>query len=133
MAKTFILIPQNCTGCRTCELACSMGKAVDGRLAHSRISIFKTGHEQYMQMTCLQCVDAACVKVCPTNALVRDSESRYIKVDEDRCIGCGLCETACPFGHMFFDKSDGKPKKCDMCGGDPVCARFCPHGALETK
>ena len=133
MQKTFVIIPKNCTGCRTCELSCSMIKGSEGVFARSRINVHKVGNERYMQMTCLQCVEAACVKVCPTEALVRNVPSGAIEVHEEKCIGCSLCEPACPFGHMHFDLADGIPIKCDLCGGDPTCAKFCPHGALEMK
>lgn len=73
------------------------------------------------------------MKACDTGALVRNVETGAIEVNADRCIGCGLCEIACPFGHMHFNLQTGKSEKCDLCGGDPACARFCPHGALEYK
>ena len=130
---TYVVIPKNCTGCRTCELACSMVKGNGGTLGPSRITIFPTGPERYMQMTCLQCVEAACIKVCPTDALVRNEETGAVEVKADLCIGCALCETACPFGHIQFDQAAGIPLKCDLCSGSPACARFCPHQALEIR
>lgn len=136
MEKTYVVIPRNCTGCRTCELACAMVKSKkgeEGALGKTRIHIHPLGADRYMQMTCLQCVDAACVKVCPTQALVRNEETGAVEVDEERCVGCALCEAACPFGHIRFDQDLGLPLKCDLCGGDPACAKFCPHQALELR
>ncbi|MCP4601807.1 MAG: 4Fe-4S dicluster domain-containing protein [Proteobacteria bacterium] len=133
MQKTYVVIPRNCTGCRTCELACSMVKGTDGVLGHTRIHVYPIEKDQNMQMTCLQCVDAACKKVCPTNALQRNDETGAIEVVDDLCVGCALCEAACPFGHIYFDRDISLPLKCDLCGGSPACARFCPDRALEMR
>ncbi len=133
MEKIYTIIPGNCTGCRTCELACAMVKGEDGNLGQSRIQIYPTGPDRYMQMNCLHCAEAACAKVCPTDALVRNEETGAIELDEQRCIGCGLCEAACPFGHIRFDHVLKVPLKCDLCGGEPACVRFCPHNALEMR
>jgi Fe-S-cluster-containing dehydrogenase component len=86
-----------------------------------------------MQLTCLQCAEAACVKVCPTEALVRNAQNGAVEVNLDRCIGCRSCEVACPFGHMHFDRQNLIPIKCDLCGGAPACAAFCPYEALEVR
>jgi Fe-S-cluster-containing hydrogenase component 2 len=110
-----------------------MIKAGGGVLGRPRIQVYETGPKQFMQMTCFQCVDPACATVCPSRALVRNEQTRAIEVDEALCVGCGLCEVACPFGHMAFMRDEGVPQKCDLCGGDPVCARFCPHQALEVR
>lgn len=133
MHKTYVVIPRSCTGCRTCELACSMVKGSGGALGQSRIHIHTTGKDKYMQMTCLQCVEAACAKVCPTQALQRNSQTGAIELLAERCIGCAICEAACPFGHITFDRDSGLPHKCDLCSGEPACARFCPHNALELR
>jgi carbon-monoxide dehydrogenase iron sulfur subunit len=133
MQKTYVVIPRNCTGCRTCELACSMVKGKDGILGQPRIRIYPLGENRNIQMTCLQCVDAACMKVCATNALKRNEKTGAVEVKEELCIGCSLCEAACPFGHILFDRDLGLPLKCDLCGGNPACARFCPEKALEMR
>ncbi|MBI5528128.1 MAG: 4Fe-4S dicluster domain-containing protein [Deltaproteobacteria bacterium] len=127
------VIPRNCVGCRTCELTCSFVHSTHGRLARSRIKVREVGEKRFVQMTCLQCVEAACVAVCPVEALARNEATGAIEVHEGRCVGCSLCEKACPFGHMRFDPEAGLAVKCDLCKGEPMCARFCPNKALEVR
>jgi Fe-S-cluster-containing dehydrogenase component len=133
MDKTLVVVPRNCTGCRTCEVACAAVKGTPGVLGRSRIQIHEIASEKYVQLTCMQCINAACVAVCPTLALKRNEETGAVEHSEALCIGCGICEAACPFGHIYLDKSSGMPLKCDLCGGAPACAKFCPHQALQFK
>jgi carbon-monoxide dehydrogenase iron sulfur subunit len=133
MGNLYVIVPKNCTGCRTCELACAMVKGSNGTLGRSRIRVFPIREGSYVQMNCLQCVEAACVRACPSKALVRNETSRAVELDAGRCIGCALCAAACPFGHIHFDRATAKPLKCDLCGGEPACAKFCPHRALEVR
>ena len=133
MDKSFVVIPNNCTGCRTCLVACAAIKGTPGVLGRSRIQIHEVGSDQYVQLTCLQCIHAACVEVCPTGALKRCGATGAVAHLKSLCIGCQLCEAACPFGHIYFDSKSGMPLKCDLCNGDPVCAKFCPHQALHFK
>jgi carbon-monoxide dehydrogenase iron sulfur subunit len=132
MEKTLIITPSRCTACRTCELACSFKHAGKRGIGISRIRAFMYGEGKNQIITCFQCDEAACVKVCPVEALRRNESSDAIEVDEDRCIGCGLCSIACPFGHMTHDSARGIAIKCDLCGeDDPACATFCPTGTLQ--
>jgi len=36
----------------------------------------------------------------------------------------------CPFGAISYNAMDGKIIKCDLCGGEPQCVRFCDVKAL---
>ncbi len=132
MSTNHILLvkPQLCIGCRTCEMTCAFAHSVDGRPGTSRIKVYQVGPERYVPMTCLQCVDAACVQVCPTDALVLDPVTGAVVLHQDKCVRCKLCLGACPFGGLQIDPIDGSIVKCDLCGGDPACAKFCPSGAL---
>ena len=53
--------------------------------------------------SCLHCDDAPCVTVCPTGASYKRSADGIVLVDEDKCIGCGLCAWACPYGAREMD------------------------------
>jgi len=71
------------------------------------------------------------MKVCPTQALQRDDRTGAVVLLEERCIRCRACVWACPWGNMGFDADRAQVYKCDLCGGDPQCARYCPSRALE--
>lgn len=91
--------------------------------------------------SCLHCDDAPCVTVCPTGASYKRSEDGIVLVNEDACIGCGLCAWACPYGAREMDPRAGVMKKCTLCvdriynenlpeeDREPACVRTCPTGA----
>jgi ferredoxin-type protein NapG len=37
----------------------------------------------------------ACVSKCPTDALSMDFDSQRLAVTQERCVGCGMCESVC--------------------------------------
>ncbi|MDY6985571.1 MAG: 4Fe-4S binding protein [Candidatus Thermoplasmatota archaeon] len=55
-----------------------------------------------------------------------------IKVDEDRCTGCGACINACPFGAISMMGSKAKIEE-DLCRGCMICARYCGEGAIVAE
>jgi len=53
-------------------------------------------------------------------------------VDEDLCIGCGLCEEICPYGAPKIE--DGKSKIREiLCRGCGSCAAECPRRAITMR
>ena len=134
MKARFIVSPALCIGCRTCELACAFAHAVDGKLGKSRIYPLDGGFKElWVPVTCLQCEEAACVKSCLVNALQRNEETGAVELNQEKCVKCMACVAACPFGCSLLDEQHELVVKCDLCGGDPACARFCPTKALEYK
>jgi Fe-S-cluster-containing dehydrogenase component len=91
--------------------------------------------------SCLHCEDAPCVPVCPTGASYKRTEDGIVLVNEDACIGCGLCAWACPYGAREMDQAAGVMKKCTLCvdriynenlpevDREPACVRTCPTSA----
>ncbi|HHY05283.1 MAG TPA: 4Fe-4S binding protein, partial [Thermoanaerobacterales bacterium] len=54
-----------------------------------------------------------------------------VVIDEQKCIGCKMCVSACPLGNINFSPTERKIVKCNLCDGEPMCAQFCPSGAIQ--
>jgi len=67
---------------------------------------------------------------CPEKAIVRDSQTGAVKILQDKCIGCKICISACPFGIIVVDPKTREVKKCDLCDGNPACTKVCPTSAI---
>ena len=91
--------------------------------------------------SCLHCEDAPCVTVCPTGASYKRAEDGIVLVNEDWCIGCGLCAWSCPYGAREMDPTENVMKKCTLCVDRiyndnipevdrvPACVKTCPTSA----
>ena len=132
MGKVLAIDYEKCTGCRTCELVCSVFHDGVSNAARSRIKVIKWEMEgRYIPMSCQQCQDAPCKIICPVKAISRDDKLSRVMVDHTKCIGCRSCVAVCPFGAMNFSVVDRKNFKCDLCDGDPQCVRFCDVKAVD--
>ena len=124
--------PSKCTGCMLCEAFCSFKKEGAIWPSKSRITVLKWEEKAaFIPFTCLQCERPLCAEACPVGAISRDSKTGAMVVNEKRCLGCKTCVLACPFGGINFDEEKGYVVKCDLCGGDPECAKQCPKGAIS--
>ena len=96
----------------------------------------------FVPRLCMQCENPPCTWVCPVSATFQ-TEDGVVLVDEKRCIGCGYCLVACPYGARYMVPAGGAtPKgvsgvadKCTFCyhritrGQLPACAEVCPVNA----
>jgi formate dehydrogenase iron-sulfur subunit len=79
------------------------------------------------------------VSVCPVGALQKTALGPVI-YDENKCMGCRYCMTACPFQVPVYEWSKRLPRvrKCDMCydrqvaGKPTACSEVCPVSATIT-
>jgi carbon-monoxide dehydrogenase iron sulfur subunit len=132
MSKRLLVTPARCIGCRTCEIACAFSHPAGAGPGPTRLRAFPVRPPECgVPVVCLQCDAAACVSVCPTQALQRDDRTGAVLHTQERCILCQACVAACPWGNIGYDDGRHVVYKCDLCGGDPQCARYCPSRALE--
>jgi Fe-S-cluster-containing hydrogenase component 2 len=132
MAKMLMIRADKCTGCHNCALACAMTHEQSFRVSAARVHVYTWEREGFsVPMMCQHCRDAACIPVCTPHAMTRDPVTGWVHLDQSKCIGCKMCVHACPFGNAVWDELSQKILKCDYCGGDPACAKFCPTQALE--
>jgi sulfite dehydrogenase (quinone) subunit SoeB len=155
-----------CVGCHACAVICKewntggygaplsdqhpYGGDVSGTWLN-RIHTFEVQREGtgesgaarivHFPKSCLHCADAPCVTVCPTGASYKRAEDGIVLVEEDKCIGCGLCAWACPYGAREMDQAAGVMKKCTLCVDRiynetleerdrvPACVKTCPANA----
>jgi Fe-S-cluster-containing hydrogenase component 2 len=132
-----------CTGCKSCEIVCSLVHNGEVRISNRRITC-ELGNPLipvHTIQSCLHCEDHPCYDACPKQgeAMHLDAETNIVYVDEARCIGCRLCQKACRFEPsrivMTADKKakDRRAKKCDLCRTrpeGPACVQWCPALAI---
>lgn len=148
-----------CIGCRRCEEACDIANDLpEPEVKITDRSVFnevrRTDPTHYTvvnryddatwekpvfrKLQCNHCAEPACASACPVAAL-KKTPSGAVIWDENLCIGCRYCMTACPFYIPTFEYDDPlKPAivKCNTChdrlrqGMLPACAEKCTCGAL---
>jgi len=126
--------PEKCIGCVVCEYACSMTNEKTFNPTKSRIRALRMGPLKNIAVTCRHCENPACVAACPKRALSQNEETGMIIVDENLCVGCDWCISACDFGAMMLHPEKKVVFTCNNCKDQPdgpQCVKWCPEEALE--
>jgi formate dehydrogenase iron-sulfur subunit len=89
-----------------------------------------------MSDVCKHCVNAPCLEVCPTSAILR-TEFDTVYINEPACNGCRDCVSACPFGVIHMSEDRHVAQKCTFCYDrlqhrlTPACAQACPTESIR--
>jgi len=85
---------------------------------------------------CMHCAEPGCLEACPSPGAIVKYANGIVDFIEENCIGCGYCETGCPFNIPRISRRDHKAYKCTLCsdrvavGLEPACIKACPTQAL---
>ena len=163
----FVIDKKSCIACHACAVACKVENNLPDGIWWNRILTeggdnMDTPDGTYPNLTmaniavaCQHCDNPACVKVCPVGATYKDPDTGVVRQDYDKCIGCRMCMSACPYtGVRSFNWEEPRypmdfalgdadaPKhqkhvveKCIFCyqrlarGETPACMDLCPARA----
>lgn len=122
---TYVVNPVNCTDCNDCLIAC--------RREHGEARMLKSA--KGYPIFCLHCdpSEAMCVAACPMTAI--QEESGVLMINKKLCIQCGMCNIACPVGHIGY--KDNRVAKCTLCMDSslilPACMSACRDNAITIE
>ena len=121
-----------CSGCRRCEIVCSLSH--EGKIwpEASRIRIFAPFPGLEVPHLCAQCDDYPCVKACPADALSVDEKTGAVIVNKEKCTGCGVCIESCPGKIPYIHPTENYAVICDLCGGKPKCVEVCTEAGYNA-
>ncbi len=121
----FLCDVERCIDCNGCVTACKNANEVPWGINRRRVITIRDGEpgERSLSVACMHCSDAPCAAVCPVDCFYTTDDGVVLH-DKDRCIGCGYCFYACPFGAPQFPRDGsyntrGKMDKCTFCNGGP--------------
>jgi ferredoxin len=119
-------IHENCSGCGTCRLACTITNFQEVNPSKSLLGIeaLFPAPGKYRIHLCDQC--GVCADNCPEDAI--QLENGAFLVNAEICTGCLTCVEVCPHDVMFEQPDSEVPAKCTLCG---ECALVCPRDAIR--
>lgn len=144
MKYRFQFDENKCVNCGSCSVACMDQNDLfpeKGDIAYRRCYTIEDRENgcvrmRYLSTGCMHCDDAPCIDACSFGCFYKDEETGFTLYDNDGCVSCFQCQSACPYDAIVFPR-DEKMEKCDGCaervkhGLQPACVVACAFGALQ--
>jgi benzoyl-CoA reductase subunit BamC len=112
--KAIVIDCKKCSGCKLCEVACSLRHTKSIELEASRIRVFIS------EEICIPVIAGSSIEIpCKSNIA--------IKINNEKINGCILCRISCPNKSIFKEPETHELLQCDFCG---ECVQWCSSGAL---
>ena len=111
----FFIDPSRCIGCQACVQACSECDTHRGDSMIHLEFVDRASSIQTVPVVCMHCDQPTCAEVCPADAIKRTADGVVQSARKPRCIACGNCVVACPFGVPEVYEDRKIMMKCDMC------------------
>jgi Fe-S-cluster-containing dehydrogenase component/formate-dependent nitrite reductase membrane component NrfD len=132
----FAIDLRKCIGCHACTIACKAEHQIPIGVNRCWVKtvekgVFPDTRRFFFPVLCNQCVEAPCVRICPTRALFKRRDG-IVDLNGSACIGCRACMEACPYDQLFIDPNTHTAEKCNFCANRvenrllPSCVSVCP-------
>ena len=129
LQKGFIFRQENCVGCGGCTVACQIHNELPEDVRFRKVDLYEVKDAEgrvrdvWLSHACMHCTNPSCMAVCPANCFTKRPDG-IVVLDRNRCTGCGLCTSACPYDAIVISKLDA--------GLNPACVDGCPVKCLEA-
>ncbi|MCL5039846.1 MAG: 4Fe-4S dicluster domain-containing protein [Firmicutes bacterium] len=136
MARFAMLVDlRRCVGCQACTVACQQQWGLEPEQRFTKVESVEYGQfpqvsRRFVTTQCMHCDNPPCQEVCPTGATYKRQDG-IVVIDEDKCVGCQYCLTACPYGARTYNEKRSIVQKCSFCavrlgaGQEPACVNTC--------
>jgi tetrathionate reductase subunit B len=152
--KAFVIDLTACVGCYSCQIGCKDEHCGNDWMPYTKpqpetgqfwlkVREWERGKTPqvkiaYEPVPCQHCDKAPCIAACPPQAIYTRPDGLVV-IDPQKCTGCQLCVSACPYGSIYFNAGLQLAQKCTGCAhlidrGWPIktprCVDNCPTDAI---